>query len=54
MPTSRPQDPKHTEFVAHYHGKGKKAELSSQADVDAVIAETKDAVFSVKSVKPDG
>ena len=45
------QDPKHTEFVAHYHGKGKKAELSSQADVDAVIAETKDAVFSVKSVK---
>ncbi|QNL44793.1 type I DNA topoisomerase [Oscillibacter hominis] len=45
------QDAKHTNFVAHYHGKGKKAELPNQEAVDAVIAETKDAVFSVKSVK---
>ena len=39
-------------FAARYHGKGgKKAELRSQAEVDAVIRETEDGIFSVKSVK---
>jgi DNA topoisomerase-1 len=45
-------DLKKTVFSAHYHGRGgKKAELKSAADVDAVIRETENAVFSVKSVK---
>ena len=39
-------------YTARFYGKGdKKAELRSQADVDAVIAETKDAPFYVKNVK---
>ena len=42
----------HKPFAARYHGKdGKKAELKSQAEVDAVIRETENAAFSVKSVK---
>ena len=37
---------------ARYHGKdGKKAELRSQAEVDAVVRETENGIFSVKSVK---
>ena len=43
---------KRAEFTAHYHGKdGKKAELKSAAEVDAVVEETKNRPFSVKSVK---
>ena len=39
-------------FSARYHGKnGKKAELKSAAEVEAVVEETKNAVFTVKSVK---
>ena len=39
-------------FSARYHGKdGKKAELKSRDEVDAVIRETENAAFSVKSVK---
>ena len=39
-------------FAAHYHGKGgKKAELKSAAEVDAVVRETENAAFQVKSVK---
>ncbi len=39
-------------FAARYHGKdGKKAELKSAAEVDAVVQETERAVFTVKSVK---
>ena len=39
-------------FAARYHGKGgKKAELRSQAEVDAVVRETENGIFSVKSVK---
>ncbi len=39
-------------FPAHYHGKdGKKAELKCAADVDAVVRETEDAVFTVKNIK---
>jgi len=45
-------DLKKTVFSAHYHGKnGKKAELKSAEAVDAVVRETENAVFSVKSVK---
>ena len=45
-------DEKKTVFTAHYHGKnGKKEELKSAAEVDAVVRETENAVFSVKSVK---
>ena len=41
-----------TTFAARYHGKdGKKAELRSQAEVDAVVRETENGIFSVKSVK---
>ena len=41
-----------TAFAARYHGKdGKKAELRSQAEVDAVVQETENGIFSVKSVK---
>ncbi|MCI8399850.1 MAG: type I DNA topoisomerase [Oscillibacter sp.] len=39
-------------FTARYHGKdGKKAELKSRDEVDAVIRETERAAFAVKSVK---
>ena len=39
-------------FAARYHGKnGKKAELKSEAEVDAVVRETENAAFTVKSVK---
>ena len=45
-------DVKKLPFAARYHGKnGKKAELKSEAEVDAVIRETEKAVFTVKSVK---
>ena len=48
----RADDGKKTEFTAHYHGKdGKKAELKSAAEVEAVVEETKNRAFSVKSVK---
>ena len=39
-------------FAARYHGRdGKKAELKSAAEVDAVVRETENAVFTVGSVK---
>ena len=39
-------------FAAHYHGKsGKKAELKSAEEVDAVVRETENEVFTVKSLK---
>ena len=39
-------------FSAHYHGKGgKKAELKSAQEVDAVVQETENEAFTVKSVK---
>ena len=39
-------------FAARYHGAdGKKTDLKSQAEVDAVVRETENAAFSVKSVK---
>ena len=45
-------DVKKIPFAAHYHGKGgKKAELKSAGDVDAVIHETENETFVVKSVK---
>ena len=45
-------DLKKVPFAARYHGKdGKKAELKSEAEVDAVIHETENGVFTVKSVK---
>ena len=45
-------DAKKVPFAARYHGKnGKKAELKSAEEVDAVVEETKNAVFTVKSVK---
>ena len=45
-------DGKKIPFAAHYHGKnGKKAELKSAGDVDAVIRETENETFAVKSVK---
>ena len=41
-----------SDFTAHYHGKnGKKAELKSGEEVDAVIHETEGSPFVVKSVK---
>ena len=46
-------DLKKMAFAARYYGKnGKKAELKSAAEVDEVVRETENAVFSVKSVKP--
>ena len=45
-------DLKKQTFTAHYHGVGgKKAELKSAGEVDAVVRETENEVFSVKSVK---
>ena len=45
-------DLKKTVFTAHYHGRdGKKAELKSQAEVDAVIREVENAAFTVRTVK---
>ena len=45
-------DVKKVPFAAHYHGKGgKKAELKSAAEVDAVVRETENAAFQVKSVQ---
>ena len=45
-------DVKKQPFSARYHGKnGKKAELKSAAEVEAVVEETKNAAFAVKSVK---
>ena len=45
-------DLKKTAFAAHYHGKnGKKAELKSDEDVQAVVHETENAPFIVKTVK---
>ena len=45
-------DLKKIPFAARYHGKdGKKAELKSAAEVDAVVRETENAAFTVKSVK---
>ena len=38
-------------FVARYVGKGKKAELENEAQVDAIIREVEDKVFTVDSVK---
>ena len=45
-------EPSHKTFTARYYGKnGKKFEPSSREEIDAVIADTKSAVFAVKSVK---
>ncbi|WP_298029154.1 type I DNA topoisomerase [uncultured Dysosmobacter sp.] len=45
-------DVKKQPFAARYHGKnGKKAELKSEAEVNAVVRETEDQAFTVKSVK---
>ena len=45
-------DLKKIPFAARYHGKdGKKADLKSAAEVDAVVRETENAAFTVKSVK---
>lgn len=45
-------DVKKLPFAARYHGKnGKKAELKSEAEVDAVVHETENLPFTVKSVK---
>ena len=45
-------DAKKLPFAARYHGKdGKKAELKSAEDVDAVVHETEYAPFTVKTVK---
>ena len=45
-------DVKKIPFAARYHGKnGKKAELKSASEVDAVVHETENAAFVVKSVK---
>ncbi|HJB30992.1 MAG TPA: type I DNA topoisomerase [Candidatus Oscillibacter excrementavium] len=45
-------DAKKIPFAARYHGKdGKKAELKSAEDVDAVVHETEQAPFTVKTVK---
>ena len=45
-------DVKKLPFSARYHGKnGKKAELKSAAEVEEVVEETKNAAFTVKSVK---
>ena len=40
------------EFLAHYYGKnGKKVEPSSAQQIDTIMAEIRNAVFSVKSIK---
>ena len=45
-------DAKKLPFAARYHGKnGKKAELKSAEEVDAVVRETENEAFAVKSVK---
>ena len=45
-------DAKKLPFAARYHGKdGKKAELKSEAEVDAVVRETEGAPFTVRTVK---
>ena len=45
-------DVKKIPFAARYHGKnGKKADLKSASEVDAVVHETENAAFVVKSVK---
>ena len=45
-------DVKKIPFAARYHGKnGKKSELKSASEVDAVVHETENAAFVVKSVK---
>ena len=45
-------DAKKLPFAARYHGKdGRKAELKSAEDVDAVVRETEHAPFTVKTVK---
>ena len=45
-------DAKKLPFAARYHGRdGKKAELKSEADVDAVVRETEGAPFTVRTVK---
>ena len=45
-------DVKKIPFAARYHGKdGKKAELKSAAEVDAVVRDTENEAFTVKSVK---
>lgn len=45
-------DAKKTAFSVRYHGKnGKKTELKSEAEVDAVVRETENEQFTVKSVK---
>ena len=45
-------DVKKIPFAARYHGKsGKKAELKSAEEVDAVVRETENQAFTVKSVK---
>ncbi len=38
-------------FTAHYHGRDKKAELGSEAEVDAILKETEGAPFVVSAVK---
>ncbi len=43
--------PKYGSFVAHYHGKDKKAELNSQAAVQQVVEEAEPGPFVVQSVK---
>ena len=41
-----------TRFAARYHGEnGKKRELGSQAEVDALVASVENAAFTVKTVK---
>ncbi len=46
------EEAKKTPFAARYHGKnGKKAELKSAEEVEAVVRETENAPFLVKSVK---
>ncbi|MBQ2995972.1 MAG: type I DNA topoisomerase [Oscillibacter sp.] len=45
-------DVKKIPFAAHYHGRdGKKAELKSAEAVDAIVRETENEAFTVKSVK---
>ena len=45
-------EPKSKPFLAHYYGKnGKKAEPGSKEAIDAIVEETKSAVFAVKSIK---
>ena len=38
-------------FVAHYHGEDKKRELENETQVDEIIRDITDQVFTVKSVK---